>query len=210
MLLFVKVSFIDTFYPRFRIITNNKDVYTIARKIIKTDGEDPRYMYFYVKFHLFPIIRWHKLKIPKPEFIKKGIPFINRKKIVLENGNKDIFWRRFPAKIDIITDNMELSYNEKERCYEIGLDQDIYREDPEDIYTALAFNEVKTLGSNIIESVKGDWSLIKDQFHMGIVIREKDLPDQEHPEEITKPNIAIKNKPETKNNISWHKKVDTE
>lgn len=206
MFIFVKITFIDTFFPRLRIVTNNKDVYNMARKIKRTDGKDPRYMYFYVKFHIFPLIRWHKLKIPKPEYIKKGIPFINRKKINLENGNKDIFWRRWPAKIDIITDDMELSYNDKEKCYEIGLHEDIFRKDEEEQYTKLAFDEVKTLGSNIIESVKGDWSLIKDQFHMGIVIREKDLPDEDVVKTITKPEIAIKSSSETKKNIEWNKK----
>ena len=191
--IFFKVTIIDTFYPRFRVVTANKDVYRFARKICRTTGDDPNYIYFMVKFHLRPVLRWHKMKLPRPEYVMTGIPFISRTKKYIDNGIKGITWRRMPAHIDILTNDMHLNFNDEEQCYQLGLKLEIYRPDDVTQYEELAFNEVKTIGSNVIESVKGDYGLIKDQYHMGIVIREKNLPiPDEEPDKENKPDSIKK------------------
>lgn len=208
-LLLFKVTIIDTYFPRFRVVTPDKDIFKFARKIKQTTGDDPRYAYFMVKFHLTPVLRWHKLKIPKPKYVMRGIPFINRKMLEIKDGFKDVSWRRMPASMDIITSDMHLNYDRTEQCYILGKKLEVYRADPVKPYEELAFNGIQTIGTNVIESVKGDWGLIKDQFHMGIVIREKDLPipnkdvitDKARPElNHDKTIIVDDKKPSNKNN----------
>lgn len=175
---FVKVTFVDTFFPKFRIVTQNKDFYTIARKIKQTEGKDPRYMYFRVKFYFRPIFSWHTLKIPKPSEISQGIPFINRKTKHVKGGFRDVKWFRMPAHWDIHTNTLHLNFNPEESCYELGLRANNFRPDPAAPYNQLAFDGVQNVGTQIIESVKGDFGLIKGQFNMGIVIRERKLPEE--------------------------------
>jgi len=175
----IKISIIDTLFPRIRIVTQNKDFHYIARKIKTATGDDPRYMYFNVKFYLRPIFSWHVLKIPKPEYYFKGIPGINRKKLLVKNGNKGIVWRRMPASQDILTNDLHINFNQDENCYELGLKAYNYRPDPAEPYSQLTFDGVQEVGTNIIESVKGDYGLIKGQFNMGIVVRERKLPGTE-------------------------------
>ena len=208
-----KVAVIDTYFPRFRVVTPNKDVFKFCRKIIQTTGEDKRYVYFRVKFHAFPILRWHKLKIPKPKYVRRGIPFINRKTMEIPNGFENVHWRRMPATLDIVTEDMHLNFDPVEQCYILGMKVDVYREDPVTPYEKMAYDEIQTIGQNIIESVKGDYGMIKDQFHMGIVIREKDLPIPDvakhaRPEVFRK--IEIAEKKDFSKNIVIKRKKDNE
>lgn len=182
----MKVTVFDMYFPKMRVITPTKDFYTIARKITQTTGGDPRFLYFMVKFHLRPILSWHKLKIPKPEYINKGIPGINRKQVLLENGFKGVQYRRMPASIDVLTNTLHINFNEAEQVYELGLKAYNYRPDLLEPYAQSTFDGVQSVGTNIIESVKGDYGLIKGQFNMGIVIRERKLPGTEIPK---KPEI---------------------
>jgi len=199
-----KFTVIDTYFPKFRVVTPNKDVFKFCRKIIQTKGDDKSYAYFMVKFHAWPIIRWHKIKIPKPKYVRRGIPFFTRKTIEIQNGFEKVRWRRMPATLDILTEDMHLNFDPIEECYILGKKVDVYREDPVAPYEKLAYDEVQTIGQNIIESVKGDYGMIKDQFHMGIVIREKDLPIPDT-ENIKKPDtikkIEIAEKKDNSNNI---------
>jgi hypothetical protein len=185
--IFIKITFIDTFFPRFRIITPMKDSYWIARKVKFTKGPDLKYKYCYVKFHLFPLVQWHKIKIPKPEFF-------HRKPV--ENGFKGIRWRRFPASIDVFCTTANVVFDKIENCYVMGVAQDLYRHDDVGEYEKQAFEGIQKIGTQVIESVKGDWSLIKDQFHMGIVVREKELPKVEILKKMETP-IIIPEKQDT-------------
>lgn len=175
----IKITIIDTLFPKIRIVTQNKDFHVIARKIKKTVGEDPHFVYLNVKFYLRPIFSWHVLKIPKPEYAYRGIPGINRKQYKVENGNKGVIWRRMPATQDIMTNDLHVNFNEEQNCYELGLKAYNYRPDPAEPYSQLTFDGVQEVGTNIIESVKGDYGLIKGQFNMGIVVRERPLPGTE-------------------------------
>lgn len=193
-LFLLKVTVFDMYFPKIRIITPTKDFYVIARKVAQGKGDDPRFIYFMVKFHLRPIFSWHKLKIPKPEAYYKGIPGFNRREIKVKTGTAGVRWRRMPASLDILTDTLHINFNEKELVYELGLKADNYRPDPVEPYSQSTFDGVQQVGTNIIESVKGDYGLIKGQFNMGIVIRERKLPGTEIPkkpetEEQKKPTI---------------------
>jgi len=184
----IKITMIDTIFPRFRIITPMKDVFRVCRKVMWTTGEKPEYKYCYVKFHLFPLIRWDRIGIPKPEKFHRK---------VVENGNKGIRWRRFPASIDVFCPTTNVVWSKEHNCYYMGVSSDLYRHDDVGEYEKQAFEGIQKIGTQVIESVKGDWSLIKDQFHMGIVVREKDLPKPEifksEPEVIeTIPQIETK------------------
>lgn len=163
----IKITIIDTIWPRFRIITPMKDVFRVCRKIMWTTGDKPEYKYCYVKFHLFPLIRWDKIGIPKPEkFHRKAV----------ENGMKGVRWRRFPASVDVFCPTTNVVWDKTDNCYYMGVSSDLYRHDESTEYDKAAFEGIQKIGTQVIESVKGDWSLIKDQFHMGIVVREKELP----------------------------------
>lgn len=163
----IKITVIDTMFPRFRIITPMKDVFSVCRKIKFTTGGKDNYKYCYVKFHLFPLIQWHRIGVPKPElFHKKQV----------ECGNKGVRWRRFPASIDVFCPTTNVIFDKNDNCYYMGVEANLYREDDSKEYDDLSFEGIKKIGAQVIESVKGDWGLIKDQFHMGIVVREKDLP----------------------------------
>ena len=186
--LLIKITFIDTFWPRFRIITPMKDLFWVCRKIMWTKGTDTRYKYCYVKFHLFPLLSWNIIKVPKPEkFHKKAV----------DGGFEGVRWRRFPASIDIFCPTTNVIFDKKENVYVMGVEQDLYRHDDVGEYEKQAFEGIQKIGTQVIESVKGDWSLIKEQFHMGIVVREKELPKI----------IAFKDEPEVTETIPVVSKI---
>ena len=166
-----KVAFIDTIFPIIRIVTPEKDAFKVCRKVnnYTPPHADPRYVYMHVRFHKLPILRWHVLKIPKPEYTGT----FNKK--VVQNGCKGLVWRRMPASLDILTNTIDVGWNAKEEAYEIGYKHDAVKDDPAEPYEIVAFRSIQETGENIIESCKGDYGLIKDQFHMGIVVREKQL-----------------------------------
>jgi len=176
---FIKVTVIDTLFPVIRIVTPEKDAFKVCRrvKMYEPPQPDKHFVYMRVKFHKWPVLRWHILKVPKPmvtgSFSKK----------VVENGVKGVLWRRMPATLDILTNTIDVGWNGE--MYEIGFRHDATRDDPAEPYDRIAFESIQKTGESIIESCKGDFGLIKDQFHMGIVVREKETLKPKIDEEDT-------------------------
>ena len=175
----VKVSIFNYMYPKIRIVDSLKNTITYARKVKMTTGNDPMFVYMRVKFKLFPILRWHTLKIPKPEEIMKGIPMLTRQTIKLNNGVKGIKWVRMPSTLDIVTQDINLEWNDKEEVYQLT-DINIDRtEDPADSYRLKTADVIKRLSQNVNESVRGDAGLLKDQYQTGIPITTDMMPDKQ-------------------------------
>jgi len=178
---FFKVSFIDTLFPIIRIVTPEKDAFKVARRVnvFYPPDADPKYIYTHVRFHKLPILRWHVLKIPKPEYTGT----FEKKRV--QNGCMGVVWRRMPSSVDILTNTYDVGWNNAEMAYEIGYKHTATKDDPAEPYADVAFKSIQETGENIIESCKGDYGLIKDQFHMGIVVREKQPFKPEIKEEDT-------------------------
>lgn len=175
----IKVSIFNFLFPKIRIVDALKNTITYARKIKQIDGEDPRFLYMRIKFKFFPILRWHTFKVPKPEKIRKGIPFINRQTVPLENGVPGIEWKRMPSTLDIITEDINLEWNEKEDVYQltnINLDR---TPDTAKSYRDKTADVIKRLSQNVNESVRGDAGLLKDQYQTGIPITTDIIPDKQ-------------------------------
>jgi len=187
-----KVGFFDIVFPRIRVVDQLKNTLTYARKVKMVEGEDKNYVYMRAKFTLRPFLRWHTLKLPKPEYTRKGIPFYNRKTVKVKNGIPGIEWRRMPSTMDIITPEINLFWNSVENVYELSSERlDRYVEDT-DSYRTKSLSTIKRLAHNVHEAVMGDHYLVKDHMQTGITLRRR----EEKKEEL-KPSITPF-KPETK------------
>lgn len=174
----MKVSVFNFLFPKIRIVDALKNTITYARKVKQIPGDDPRFLYMRIKFKFFPILRWHTLKVPKPETIRVGIPLINRHDIKLENGVHGIEWKRMPSTLDIVTEDINLEWNEKEDVYQltnINLDR---TPDTATSYREKTADVIKRLSQNVNESVRGDAGLLKDQYQTGIPITTDMIPDK--------------------------------
>jgi len=175
----VKVSIFNFLFPKIRIVDSLKNTITYARKVKLIEGPDPHFMYMRVKFKFFPVLRWHTFKVPKPEEIRRGIPMLTRKTVKLTNGVKGIKWVRMPSTLDIVTQDINLEWNEKEQLYQltnINIDR---TPDPADSYRVKTADVIKRLSQNVNESVRGDAGLLKDQYQTGIPITTDMMPDKQ-------------------------------
>lgn len=175
----IKVSVFNFLFPKIRIVDALKNTITYARKVKQTTGDDPHFMYMRIKFKFFPVLRWHTLKLPKPEKIRVGIPFINRHEITVENGIPGIEWKRMPSTLDVITEDINLEWNEKENTYQltnINLDRTA---DAAESYRHKTADTIKRLSQNVNEAVRGDAGLLKDQYQTGIPITTDMIPDKQ-------------------------------
>lgn len=151
--------FFNMIYPRIRVVDRLKNGINYARRVMVIDGEDPRFVYMKVKFRLFPVLRWHTFKVPKPEK-HKGKP--------VKNGVKGVSWRRMPSSIDVITDDINITWNDKDQCYQLTpehlprIDEDINE------YRQTTITTIKRLSSNITEAIRGDSGLLKEKYQMGM------------------------------------------
>lgn len=178
----MKVSVFNFLFPKIRMVDALKNTITYARKVKQMEGADPHYMYMRIKFKFFPVLRWHTLKIPKPEEIRRGIPMLTRRTVKLENGIKGIEWRRMPSTLDIITQDINLEWNEKEQVYQLTSVNIDRTEDPADSYRDKTADVIKRLSQNVNESVRGDAGLLKDQYQTGIPITTDIIPDRQKAE----------------------------
>lgn len=191
----VKVSIFNYLFPKIRIVDSLKNTITYARKVKIVEGDDPHYMYMRIKFKFFPILRWHTLKIPKPEEIRIGIPMLTRRTVKLDNGIKGIKWVRMPSTLDIVTEDLNLEWNEKENVYQltnINIDR---TEDPADSYRVKTADVIKRLSQNVNESVRGDAGLLKDQYQTGIPITTDIIPDSQKAEILGLEPVESRPKP---------------
>jgi len=175
----VKVSIFNFLFPKIRIVDSLKNTITYARKIKMIEGDDPHFMYMRIKFKFFPVLRWHTFKVPKPEEIRVGIPLLTRRTIKLENGISGIEWRRMPSTLDIITQDINLDWNDKEEVYQLSNINIDRTADPADSYRAKTADVIKRLSQNVNESVRGDAGLLKDQYQTGIPITTDMMPDKQ-------------------------------
>lgn len=178
----VKVSIFNYLFPKIRIVDSLKNTITYARKVKLIEGPDPHYMYMRIKFKFFPVLRWHTLKIPKPEQIRRGIPFFTRRTVDLKDGVKGIKWVRMPSTLDIVTEDINLEWNEKEDLYQLTNVNIDRTEDPADSYRDKTADVIKRLSQNVNESVRGDAGLLKDQYQTGIPITTDIIPDRQKAE----------------------------
>ena len=164
-----KFTIFNTLFPKIRIVDALKNDISYARKVKLTEGDDPRFIYMKVKFKFFPIFRWHTFKVPKPEFTTKGLPF-NRKRVAVESGNKGVEWRRMPSSLDIVTETINIEWNEKEESYQLTPEKLERMKENVEEYREKSSDTIKRLSQNVNESVRGDASLLKDQYQTGIPI----------------------------------------
>ena len=180
-------------FPKIRIVDELKNAINYARKVTIIDGPDPRFVYMKVKFKLFPILRWHTFKVPKPEYQGK------RK---IENGVPGVRWQRMPSSIDIISDKLNIEWNKEENTYQLTpnylprIDEQIEKYRDSSIFT------IKRLGQNITESVRGDPGLLKEKYQMGMPLPSGLLSDE--PEKVFKNIKDVKSEKDMKGFVDNH------
>lgn len=150
LLLILKFGVFDILFPKIRVVDSYKNTINYCRRVINTDGVDPNAQYMMVKFKLFPIFRWHRLKLPKP--------------------NYKVAWRRMPSTLDILTEDIYLNWNLREKCYELGTVDFEQIDDDFGYYTKEAAQNVRGVGTAVTDAVKGDYELMKQQFQMELPI----------------------------------------
>lgn len=154
-----KFTVINMLFPKIRIVDELKNAICYARKIVNTEGEDPRFVYIRIKFKFFPVFRWHTFKIPKPEYHKK-------KK--LKNGVPNVIWRRMPSSIDVITKELNIKWNELEKVYELTPDYLPRIDEDVNEYREKTRSTIHRLSGNVTEAIRGDSGLLKDKYQMGM------------------------------------------
>jgi len=169
-------------FPKIRIVDNLKNAINYSRKVTLIDGPDPRFVYMKVKFKLFPILRWHTFKVPKPEYQGK------RK---IKNGVPGVRWMRMPSSIDIISDELNIEWNGEENTYQLTPNYLPRIDDVVDNYRYYSQNTLKRLASNITESIRGNSNLLKEKYQMGMPLP-SNLIDDDDEDIPTKPLNSIK------------------
>ena len=183
-------------FPKIRIVDQLKNTINYSRKVTIIDGPDPRFVYMKVKFKLFPILRWHTFKVPKPEYQGK-------KKI--ENGIQGIRWQRMPSSIDIVTDKLNIEWNTEEDAYQLTPNYLPRVEDNVNDYRNYSQNTLKRLSSNITESVRGDSELLKEKYQMGMPLPSNLIDDEDDmPQKPLKSIKEVKNEKEMKSYVDGH------
>lgn len=152
MIWILKMAIFDTLFPKIRVVDSYKNTITYARRVLPfspfhkhTDNS----RYLMVKFKLFPMLRWHEMKLPAPDKVK---------------------WRRMPFSIDLITEDIYLNWNDKEDYYQLGKTEDLRIPDTPKWYEELSMENIRNVASNVNEGVRGDFALVKDQYQAGIPI----------------------------------------
>jgi hypothetical protein len=179
-------------YPRIRVVDRLKNSINYARRVMVIEGQDPRFVYMKVKFRLFPLLRWHTFKVPKPEYH-------NKKKI--KNGVEGIEWRRMPSSIDIITDETNITWNNEDKCYQLTpdnlprIDEDINQ------YRQTTVSTIKRLSNNVTEAIRGDSGLLKEKYQMGMPLPTGLLSDDDDVKRVRQKN---KNEKEIDKKIDEH------
>jgi len=192
----MKVTVFNALFPKIRIVDALKNDISYARKVKLTKGDDSRFIYMKVKFKFFPIFRWHTFKVPKPEFTSGGLPF-SRKRIAVANGNKGVEWRRMPSSLDIVTDTINIEWNEKEEAYQLTPEHLERMEENVIEYRNKSSDTIRRLSQNVNESVRGDASLLKDQYQTGIPISMDAVVDKDDRDLGLEP-VPYTNKPALK------------
>jgi len=145
-------------FPRIRGVNEMRTRNTYARKVIQIDGPDDDYVYLKVKFTLFPIFDWFTMKIPKP------------------NKHSGVEWRRMPSSIDILMDDINLSWDSKKRTYHIT-GRNVERiEDDVKTYRDKSNKNIKRIGENVGSAIQGDSNMMKDYYTMNLVMDENKEP----------------------------------
>ena len=183
-------------FPRIRIVDELKNTINYSRKVTIIEGPDPRFIYMKVKFKLFPILRWHTFKVPKPEYHGK-------KKIA--NGVPGVRWQRMPSSMDIISDQLNIEWNDEEKTYQLTPNYLPRIDDQVNDYRKYSQNTLKRLSSNITESVRGDSELLKEKYQMGMPLPSNLIDDDDDmPSKPLRSIKEVKNTDEMKEYVDKH------
>ena len=150
----LKFAVFDMLFPKIRVIDSYINTIVYCRRIINTKGSYNNNKYMMVKFKLRPFFRWHKLKLPK-------------------SGHNGVKWRRLPMYIDILTDNIYLNWNDDEKCYELGRNEQFKVDDDWDYYINKTNKNIRTIGTIVADAVRGDYDLMKKQFQLELPVTVK-------------------------------------
>lgn len=139
-------------FPKLRGINDMGAKTIFARKIMWLDKYDPDNIYCKVKFTLFPIFKWYTMKIPKP--------------------SKKIKWVRMPSYLDISSDNINLTWDEKDRLYKLTDKPIDSINDDIEVYRKKSSNTIKHVGEYVGDAIHGDSHMMKDYYTMSLVMDE--------------------------------------
>lgn len=153
---FPKIRLIDQFGNRIKTAR----VYLRARQFHVEPNMDKemRKDYYYGKFRLFPILMFHRICIDRSKFRTRRMPWYH----------------------DVFTDGMNLKWDTHEEGYIVD-DGDLASVFDETApYQEHALADIKTVGTLVIEGVKGDFELIKKKFKLGLAVKRlKEVTDEE-------------------------------
>ena len=160
ILVMFKLIIYNSVFPRLRTIDhfNNRTVH--CRLYVKAKPEVRRHRltdmfskqfdsdYYWVKFRMFPIFEFYKIRI------KKG-------------------WRRrrFPWTLDIFTESININWNPSLRTWDLQKDPIGMKEEEIKYYKEEAKKNIVGISDNVLTGVKGDYSLIKNKFKLGLSVQ---------------------------------------
>ena len=154
--IFPKIRLIDQFGNRIKTAR----VYFRARQfhIDPDSSRATRKDYYYGKFRLFPILMFHRICIDRSKFRTRRMPWYH----------------------DVFTDGMNLKWDKHEEGYVIDDGDLVSVFDETAPYQEHALADIKTVGTLVIEGVKGDFGLIKKKFKLGLAVKRlKEVTDEE-------------------------------
>lgn len=115
--------------------------------------------YYYGKFKLFPILIFHRICIDRSRFRTRRMPWYH----------------------DVFTSGMNLRWDTHEEGYVIDDGQLSSVFDDTSPYQEHALTDIKTVGTLVVEGVKGDFELIKKKFKLGLAVKRlKEVTGEDH------------------------------
>lgn len=153
---FPKIRLIDQYGNRIKTAR----VYLRARafKVNPDESKATRKDYYYGKFRLFPILMFHRICIDRSKFRTRRMPWYH----------------------DVFTDGMNLKWDKKEEGYIVDDGDLVSVFDATGPYQEHALTDIKTVGTLVVEGVKGDFELIKKKFKLGLAVKRlKEATDEE-------------------------------